>query len=93
LFPLKVGEFSSVDSSSAQESDEIPGIVGAKLVPNGMRMSVLPVYVYNCPLGMVTEQLLNRWTCERPGDIYEDLTFEVAIIYLMDGHLFNLCEV
>lgn len=86
-------EFSSVDASAqsrrqGQESEEIPSIVGAELMSSGMRSPVLPLYVYNCPLGIITEQLLNRWTYERPRDIYEDLTFEVAII-----SLFNVCEV
>lgn len=44
---------------------------------DGAHFSVLPIYVYNCPLNSVMEQLVNRWTYNRPADIFEDLTFEV----------------
>lgn len=44
---------------------------------DGVHFSILPIYVYNCPLTSVMEQLVNRWTYNRPADIFEDLTFEV----------------
>ena len=41
----------------------------------------LPLYVYNCPMNILSEQLVNRWTYTRSPDIYEDLTFKVCILY------------
>ena len=36
----------------------------------------LPVYIYNCPLNDLSEQLVNKWTYQRPFDVYEDLQFK-----------------
>ena len=44
--------------------------------PNGVRNCLfLPVYVYNCPLSYLTDQMVNKWTYKNPGDIFEDLHF------------------
>ncbi|ELT88147.1 hypothetical protein CAPTEDRAFT_195377 [Capitella teleta] len=37
----------------------------------------LPVYVYNCPLNYLSEQLVNRWTFQKLNDLYEDMQFPV----------------
>ena len=39
----------------------------------------LPLYVYNCPMNILSDQLVNRWTYTRSPDIYEDLTFKVYV--------------
>ena len=37
----------------------------------------LPIYVYNCPLSFLTEQLVNKSTYNRPKDFFEDLRFQL----------------
>ena len=37
----------------------------------------IPVYVYNCPLSSLTEQLVNRWTHQPQMDVYQDLTTQL----------------
>lgn len=46
-------------------------------IPSGHISVPLPLYVYNCPVNFLSEQLVNRWTYTRPPDIFEDLTFKV----------------
>ena len=36
----------------------------------------LPIYIYNCPLADLSEQLVNKWTHHKAFDIYEDLQFK-----------------
>ena len=38
----------------------------------------LPIYVYDCPLNNITEQLVNRWTFQATPDIFHDLRFDHA---------------
>ena len=45
--------------------------------PADMRSICLPVYVYNCPIKSLAEQLVNKWTHARAADIFEDLRFQL----------------
>lgn len=47
----------------------------------------LPVYVYNCPVNCLTDQIVNKWTCKMPADIYEDLRFVLFSEGDEGGHL------
>ena len=46
-----------------------------KPVPDTHKSFTIPVYIYDCPLNSLTDQLVNKWTYRRPVDIYQDLTF------------------
>ena len=46
-------------------------------IPKDSKSLKLPVYIYNCPLRVLTEQLVNKWTFVRPPDVFEDLVFAV----------------
>lgn len=37
----------------------------------------IPIYVYECFLGNVTDSLINPWSFQLSPDIYEDVTFDV----------------
>ena len=43
--------------------------------PDTHKAFSIPVYVYNCPLSALSDQLVNKWTHERAEDIFQDLTF------------------
>lgn len=45
-------------------------------VPSGYSSFLMPVFVYNCPLSSLTQQLVNKWTYQKPVDIFQDLTFK-----------------
>ena len=44
-------------------------------LPDNYKAFAIPVYIYNCPLNSLTDQLVNKWTYKSPSDIYQDLTF------------------
>ena len=52
----------------------------------------LPLYVYNCPMNILSEQLVNRWTYTRSPDIYEDLTFKVCVQCSMYIQLYSILK-
>ena len=61
----------------------LSAICSCPAIPNGHMSVPLPLYTYNCPGNVLSDQLVNHWTYTRPPDIYEDLTFKVWT---------NLCE-
>ncbi len=63
------------DSVTPAVSPELGESVTTETHP---KAATLPVYVYNCPLASLGEQLVNKWTYQRPEDIFEDLTFKVT---------------
>ena len=72
---------SSVNSSPRRRSSNAPPTSSSPIRDGGDNMVeeealVLPIYIYNCPLQMLTDQLVNKWTYHRPDDISEDLTFK-----------------
>ena len=57
---------------------DIPEPEAAKaneVLPDNYKAFAIPVYIYNCPLNSLTDQLVNKWTYKSPSDIFQDLTF------------------
>ena len=71
---LEVDESES-NTDQADDIRDSPETAEPPLEPEEEALD-LPVYIFNCPLSMVTEQLINKWTYHRPDDITEDLTFK-----------------
>ena len=44
-------------------------------LPDNYKAFAIPVYIYNCPLNSLTDQLVNKWTYKSPPDLFQDLTF------------------
>ena len=65
---------SSVASESQGKScamdDSLPSL-------NNQTSSKLPVYIYNCSLSFLRDQLVDKWTFKRPDDIFQDLSTEM----------------
>lgn len=49
--------------------------IANEALPDNYKAFAIPVYIYNCPLNSLTDQLVNKWTYKSPSDIYQDLTF------------------
>ncbi|KAJ8305511.1 LOW QUALITY PROTEIN: hypothetical protein KUTeg_016056 [Tegillarca granosa] len=71
-------EFPECDNEVSEEAtgkDKIDND-DKKMEENRLSVSI-PVYVYECFLGNVTDSLINPWSFQLSPDIYEDLTFDV----------------
>ena len=69
----------------AQEDDvdvALAAICSCPAIPRGHVSVPLPLYTYNCPGNVLSDQLVNHWTYTRPPDIYEDLTFKVRATFV-----------
>ena len=60
-----------VDTSTRDDADDEPVTVGR---PCNV---CLPVFVFDCVLKLVSDQLVHRSTSDRPPDIVEDFTYQV----------------
>jgi hypothetical protein len=63
-------------SPSAPAASSTPHTTSPKEQPEP-RSVHLPVYVYNCPLSYLSDQIVNRWTLKKLTDLFEDMRFPV----------------
>ena len=66
-----------MDAKSSKEEKKIPEEVNDNM--QRLKCLPIPVYVFNCPLNMITEQFVNKWTYKRPTDVFLDLKFETEL--------------
>lgn len=62
-------------SETAEKLSEMKAKDDEKLEKSSFQ---LPVYVYNCQLNYLSDQLVNQWSYKKLSDIFEDLKFQMC---------------
>lgn len=71
-YVIETDEISGADTQG-ETVDEVTVHPDIGNAGNRYRSFNIPVYIYNCPLTSLTEQLVNKWTYVKPPDLYQDM--------------------